>query len=99
MKNEAKIAVIVPAFNEELLIKTIDSVPDFVEKIIVINDKSTDKTEEVVNNEKLNSKIVLINHSKNKGVGASLISGYQKIFRIRNGYNSSDAWGRSGVTR
>ena len=42
-----------PAFNEELLIKkTIDSVPDFVEKIIVINDKSTDKTEEVVNNEK-----------------------------------------------
>ena len=33
MKNEAKIAVIVPAFNEELLIKTIDSVPDFVEKI------------------------------------------------------------------
>ena len=65
MKDEAKIAVIVPAFNEELLIKkTIDSVPDFVEKIIVINDKSTDKTEEVVNNEKkLNSKIVLINHS------------------------------------
>ncbi len=84
MKNEAKIAVIVPAFNEELLIKkTIDSVPDFVEKIIVINDKSTDKTEEVVNNEKkLNSKIVLINHSKNKGVGASLISGYQKSLEL-----------------
>ena len=53
MKDEAKIAVIVPAFNEELLINnSIDSVPDFVEKIIVINDKSTDKTEEVVNNEK-----------------------------------------------
>ena len=57
MKNEAKIAAIVPAFNEELLIKNYDSVPDFVEKIIVINDKSTDKTEEVVNNEKLNSKL------------------------------------------
>ena len=46
---EKKIAVIVPAFNEELLIeKTLYSIPTFVDKIIVINDASKDKTLEIV---------------------------------------------------
>ena len=44
-----KIAVIVPAYNEELLIeKTINSVPQIVEKIIVINDCSKDNTKKIV---------------------------------------------------
>jgi glycosyltransferase involved in cell wall biosynthesis len=42
--NEKIISVIVPAFNEELLIKkTINSIPSSVEKIIIINDCSSDK--------------------------------------------------------
>ena len=49
--NEKKIAVIVPAYNEELLIeKTLKSIPIFVDKIIVINDGSKDKTLEILQN-------------------------------------------------
>ncbi len=48
LKNKT-IAVVVPAYNEETQIGTvIESMPDFVDRIIVINDKSTDKTAEVV---------------------------------------------------
>lgn len=46
-----KVAVVVPAYNEETQIgMVIESMPDFVDRIIIINDKSTDKTSEVVKN-------------------------------------------------
>jgi glycosyltransferase involved in cell wall biosynthesis len=76
------VAVIVPAYNEEVLIeKTINSVPDIVEKIIVINDCSTDKTREILENLiKVNAKIELINLEKNSGVGRAIAIGYQIAF-------------------
>ncbi len=43
------IAVVVPAYNEENQIgMVIESMPDYVDRIIVVNDKSKDRTEEVV---------------------------------------------------
>src|SRR5690349_8875690 len=43
------IAVVVPAYNEEDQIgMVIDSMPDFVDRIIVVNDCSPDRTAEVV---------------------------------------------------
>jgi glycosyltransferase involved in cell wall biosynthesis len=43
------IAVVVPAFNEEKQIgMVIETMPDFVDRIIIINDCSKDKTEEIV---------------------------------------------------
>jgi glycosyltransferase involved in cell wall biosynthesis len=39
MYRDKKIAVVVPAYNEEMLIKdTITSVPDYVDKIYAVND-------------------------------------------------------------
>lgn len=77
--DEKKVIVVVPAYNEELLIKkTLDSIPDIASKIIVINDKSTDRTEEIINEYiKNNPRVDLINHEKNLGVGQALISGYE----------------------
>jgi len=73
------ISVVVPAYNEEKLIsKTIRDMPDFVDKIIIVNDDSKDKTLEIVNEEmKSIHKIILINHKKNEGVGGSIASGYK----------------------
>ena len=49
MYKDNKIAVVVPAYNEEELIsETIASVPDFVDKIIVIDDKSNDDMVDVI---------------------------------------------------
>ena len=73
------ISVVITAFNEEKLIsKTIESVPVFVDKIVVINDSSTDKTREIVLDlMKHNLKLKLINHKFNQGVGGALASGYK----------------------
>lgn len=80
--NNKKIAVIVPAYNEEVLIeKTLNSIPTYVDKIIVINDASKDKTLEIVENlQKNNTKIQILNKEKNSGVGQALIDGYEYAF-------------------
>ena len=79
MKN---LAVIVPAYNEEVLIeKTINSIPEKVNKIVIINDCSKDDTEKIVKSlMKKNEKIELINFDKNSGVGAALIAGYNYCY-------------------
>lgn len=49
MLNNKTIAVVVPAYNEETQIGiVIETMPSFVDRIIIVNDKSTDKTAEVV---------------------------------------------------
>ena len=49
MLNNRTVAVVVPAYNEETQIGiVIDTMPDFVDRIIVVNDCSKDRTEEIV---------------------------------------------------
>lgn len=85
MYKEKTIAVIVPAYNEENLIsQTITTIPDFVDKIIVIDDHSRDKTAEIVQSymKKLTDKLILVQHEKNKGVGAAIKTGYKKSLEL-----------------
>jgi len=56
MLNNKTIAVVVPAFNEEKQITMVlESIPDFVDRIVVVNDCSKDNTAEVVRNFILNN--------------------------------------------
>lgn len=72
------IAVVCPAYNEELLIAdTINSVPEFVDRLYVVNDGSTDRTAEIVRSLS-NDRIFCIDHRVNRGVGAAIASGYKK---------------------
>ena len=77
---EKSIAVVVPAYNEAKLIeKTLVSIPDFVDRIIVVDDASKDETVSIV--ERLaeeDTKITLVRHSQNQGVGGAIITGYGK---------------------
>ena len=84
MQASKKICVIVPAYNEELLLpRVLEGMPNLVEKIIVINDCSTDGTKDVINHyEKLDSRILSIHHTKNQGLGQSLIDGYEMAKEI-----------------
>ena len=72
------ISVVVPAYNEELLIvETLESIPDFVDKIYVVNDCSKDKTQERIDAYlPRDLRIVSIPHEVNKGVGAAIVTGY-----------------------
>lgn len=73
-----------PAFNEEKLIeKSISQVPTFVDYIIVVDDCSTDQTNQMILSLKeTNDKIVLIKNRVNKGVGYSIKKGYSESLRL-----------------
>ena len=74
------VAVVVPAFNEERLIgDTIDRMPDFVAKTIVVDDRSEDATAERVQ-ERVDAdpgRVVLVRHESNQGVGGAIATGYK----------------------
>jgi glycosyltransferase involved in cell wall biosynthesis len=74
------IAVVVPAYKEEILIgATLNSIPDFVDLIYPVDDASPDKTGEIIALHASSSpKVRPIYHSGNKGVGAAIISGYKE---------------------
>ena len=49
MISEKTIAVVVPAYNEETQIENVvKNMPEFVDRIVVVNDGSTDKTLDVL---------------------------------------------------
>ncbi|HZK30585.1 MAG TPA: glycosyltransferase family 2 protein [Methanoregula sp.] len=72
------IGVVVPAYNEELLIgDTLAGIPEFVARIYVVNDSSTDRTQQVLDYyAKHDTSIVPIRHEVNRGVGAAIVTGY-----------------------
>lgn len=76
---DAKIAIVVPCYNEELNLNiVVDTLPNFVDKIVIVNDCSTDDTKKVaIALGEKNDKIVLINHDINTGVGGSIATGYE----------------------
>ena len=80
MYKEKTVAVVVPAYNEEKLIaKTIASIPELVDRIIVVNDASTDRTAEIVEGmSKEDSRVYLLEHEANQGVGGAIVTGYKK---------------------
>jgi glycosyltransferase involved in cell wall biosynthesis len=66
LKNKT-IAVVVPAYNEEEQIEMVlDTMPNFVDRIVVVNDKSKDKTAKVVEEyiKKDSTKVQDLNHTK-----------------------------------
>jgi glycosyltransferase involved in cell wall biosynthesis len=74
------IGVVVPAYNEELLIaRTIDTMPTFVDKVVVVDDCSQDVTvarvQERVSQEP--DRVILIRHEVNQGVGGAIATGYK----------------------
>ncbi len=72
-----RVAVVVPAFDEEQLVtETIAGIPSFVDRIVVVDDCSTDATATRV--EALaDPRVELIRHERNGGVGAAILTGYR----------------------
>src|SRR6266545_4721093 len=80
MWRDVTIAVVVPAFNEATHIAlTLRSIPRYVDRVVVVDDGSSDTTAiEVL---RLNeTRIDLVRHATNRGVGQALCTGYAKAF-------------------
>jgi glycosyltransferase involved in cell wall biosynthesis len=74
------VGVVVPCHNEETQIGTvIETMPDYVDRIFIVDDVSSDRTVEVVEGyiSRYPGKIRLIKHEKNGGVGAAIVTGYK----------------------
>src|SRR5262245_32874109 len=77
MLDGKSVAVVVPALNEETLIGvTIAGIPAFVDRIIVVDDASKDAT--VANAKAADPRVEVVEHEKNQGVGAAIVTGYQR---------------------
>lgn len=85
MYKDKSIAIVVPAYNEENLIgKTISTMPDYVDFIIVVNDGSKDRTLDIIQEYAQNdSRVIPVDHGKNRGLGQALITGYLKARELK----------------
>jgi glycosyltransferase involved in cell wall biosynthesis len=77
---DARIAVVVPAYNEARLIaRTVSSVPGYVQHIVVVDDGSRDSTAEVARMLR-DPRVSVVRHAENRGVGAAIVTGYRAAF-------------------
>ena len=83
MYRKRTVAVVIPAHNERrLLPKTLAGIPAFVDAVFVVDDGSEDGTSEV-SALSADHRVSLIIHSENRGVGASIVSGYKQALLQR----------------
>jgi glycosyltransferase involved in cell wall biosynthesis len=77
------VAVVVPAYDEEkLLSETLAGIPDFVDRIYVVDDASRDATAEQARRS-TDPRVQLIEHDRNRGVGAAIATGYAQAVADR----------------
>ncbi|HJS50027.1 MAG TPA: glycosyltransferase family 2 protein [Gaiellaceae bacterium] len=78
MLDGKRVAVVVPAFDEERLVgETLAGIPDFVDRVFVVDDASRDQTEaraRAVGD----PRIEVLRHDSNAGVGAAVVTGYRR---------------------
>jgi glycosyltransferase involved in cell wall biosynthesis len=79
------LAVVVPAHNEETLLQeTLAGIPAFVDRIYVVDDASSDATEERGREAAAaDARVELIRHENNRGVGAAIVTGYKRAIEER----------------
>jgi glycosyltransferase involved in cell wall biosynthesis len=72
-----RVAVVVPAYDEEKLIgTTLATIPAFVDKVYVVDDASRDGT--AARARGAGERVEVITHEKNQGVGAAILTGYRR---------------------
>ena len=78
MYRDNVVAVVIPAHNEEAHIEqVVRTLPSFVDRVIVTDDGSSDRTSEIVLGVARDD-LTLIRHPENRGVGAAVVSGYRR---------------------
>jgi glycosyltransferase involved in cell wall biosynthesis len=79
MYKNKSVCVVVPAYNEETQISNvINTMPDYVDKVIIVDDVSSDETVKVIEQyqQRADEKVILIKHEANQGVGGAIGTGY-----------------------
>jgi glycosyltransferase involved in cell wall biosynthesis len=78
-----RVAVVVPAYDEEKLIgTTLAGIPDFVDRVFVVDDASRDGTAEQARAAG-DPRVEVVTHERNRGVGAAILTGYHRALAER----------------
>ena len=73
-----RVAVVVPAFDEEGLVgETLRGIPEFVDRVFVVDDASRDATSAAAD-EVGDRRVLVLRHERNGGVGAAIATGYRQ---------------------
>ena len=92
-----RVGVVVPAYDEEALIAaTLGGIPPLVDRIIVVDDGSSDQTAERAK-ELGDPRVEVLTHERRSGVGAAILTGYRRaleegldVVAVMNGDNQMD---------
>ena len=77
-----KLAVVIPAFRAARTIEAlVASMPAYVDWIIIVNDASPDNLMEVAGRIQ-DSRVILLSHEKNQGVGGAMVTGFKKALEL-----------------
>ena len=79
-----RITVIIPCYKAEKEIAgVLDSIPDYIRDIIVVNDASPDGSRTIVEQKAVSDlRIHLLNHATNQGVGGAMVTGFRKAVEL-----------------
>lgn len=73
-----RVAVVVPAYDEELLVaETLRGMPGFVDRVYVVDDASRDRTAAAAEGVG-DARVTVLRHERNRGVGAAIVTGYRR---------------------
>jgi dolichol-phosphate mannosyltransferase len=78
------IVAVIPCYRVEREIQSVlQEVPSYIKHIIVVDDASPDSTRDLVTaSAKIDSRILMIRHPSNLGVGGAMITGYKKALEL-----------------
>lgn len=87
MLESARIAVVIPARNEERWIaETVATLPAFVDDVVVVNDGSDDRTAERIGDVGRSVaprfRVEAVHHDVPVGVGGAIVSGYRRAYGL-----------------
>jgi dolichol-phosphate mannosyltransferase len=79
------IILVIPSYNvEEEITGVLQSIPSYIDHVIVVDDASTDQTKILVKAMMdKDSRIVLISHLVNQGVGGATITGFKEALALK----------------
>ena len=87
MYKGASIAAVVPAYKEEKMIaQVIETMPSFVDHIVIVDDCSPDDTSAAVRAVG-DPRVTLIRHEVNQGVGGAIITGHRAALDLGSDVN------------
>ena len=87
MYRGARVAAVVPAYKEELMIgRVIETMPPYVDDIVIVDDCSPDDTSGAVNRID-DPRVTLIRHEVNQGVGGAIITGHKAAVALGSDVN------------